>query len=55
MEALLLTIWVLAVVLLAYRVSRYERSNGVDGMGWFAYKDTLNTRKPDAVKGKSSA
>lgn len=55
MEALLLTIWVFAVVMLAYRVSRYERSNGVDGMGWFAYKATLETGKPEAVKGRPSA
>jgi len=55
MEALLLTIWVFAVVLLAHRVSRYERSNGADGMGWFAYKDSLKTPKPDAAKGKRNA
>ena len=45
MEALLLTIWVFAIVFLAYRLVVSERSNGAKGLGLLALLSTIRNRK----------
>ena len=45
MEAILLTIWIFAIVFLAYRLVVSERSNGAKGLGILALRSTIRNRK----------
>jgi len=45
MEALLMLVWISAIVLIAYRLFAHERSGGQKGLGIFAFRDTARNRE----------
>ena len=55
MESLLLTVTIVALVMIAYRIFRSERADGKEGLGMFAFKESIRKTSTRARGVKSDA